>query len=111
MQTSTLRPRIQLIALMAAWFLWMIAIGSFLSGQAQLIWTGETPLLVVAVIGLITLAAFLLVDSRIPELAFLARLWPVRCIGLSALLGALGFWAGTSPNFGQSIESMLCLAV
>lgn len=105
MPKPTLRPRIQLIALMAAWWIILFAFSQLATRslmevrQLEMLFLNEW-----GAAGTVVLLALLSIIVYWPLnlLAVRARLWPARVVGVMALSGALGLWTGATAELGAS---------
>jgi 1-acyl-sn-glycerol-3-phosphate acyltransferase len=106
MPTPTLRPRIQLIALMAAWWILVFCFSQLATRSASEVLSTEKPYLAewVAVAGTVVLLMLVSIIFNWPLvfLASRARWWPARVVGLMALLGILGLWMGAMVEFAAA---------
>ena len=106
MQTSILRPRIQIIALMLAWFLWMVGAGSMTAGlefklaSERSQFADWTALLVMTIV---SLGLFVVIYSLLPRLSYLARWWMTRVVDVMAFSGAAGLGCGAAFNLAPEI--------
>ncbi len=96
---------------MLAWFCWLFGAGSIVAYFGTTVATAEqsyhrdwyAPIGIV----LVSLPLFVVMNWLVPDLAYRARWWQVRTIGLMAAFGMLGVWLGASAEYAPRIKLRL----